>query len=152
MSTDERMLPFSKHSPLYVEASLYQGEHALVTGSSIKCPSPHVALHVLQNPEDWWNGLGDAVRQAVSESGVPPAEIVALGLDTTCCSVVALDKTVSTPLCKQSVPFVAPCIARWLTDRDKRQKDARSSPMGLRTQACSEHPIASMSTLAAWVT
>lgn len=44
-----------------------------------------------QAPADWWEAMGAAVRQAVRESGVAPAEIVALAVDTTCCSVVMLD-------------------------------------------------------------
>eukprot|EP00904_Undaria_pinnatifida_P010502 jgi/Undpi1/6582/HiC_scaffold_20.g09061.m1 len=44
-----------------------------------------------RDPDDWWVGAGKAIRQAVEKSGVPPEEIVSMGLDTTCCSVVALD-------------------------------------------------------------
>lgn len=44
-----------------------------------------------QNPQDWWEALGQSVRRAVSEAKVRPEEIAAIGLDTTCCSVVALD-------------------------------------------------------------
>ena len=44
-----------------------------------------------QNPEDWWTALAVAVRQAVARAGVAPDEVRALALDTTCCSVVALD-------------------------------------------------------------
>lgn len=48
-----------------------------------------------QNPDDWWNGLGDAVRAAVQQAGVSTADIVSIGVDTTCCSVVALNASVS---------------------------------------------------------
>ncbi len=44
-----------------------------------------------QDPEDWWTALGGAVRQAVAAAGVAPEAIEALALDTTSCSVVALD-------------------------------------------------------------
>ena len=44
-----------------------------------------------QDPQDWWRALGLSVRQAVLESGVPTSSIAAICLDTTCCSVVALD-------------------------------------------------------------
>ena len=44
-----------------------------------------------QDPEDWWRALGLAVREAVSRSGVAAKSISAIALDTTCCSVVALD-------------------------------------------------------------
>lgn len=39
--------------------------------------------------------MGVAVRKAVEKSGVSPADIVGIGADTTCCSVVALDGHVS---------------------------------------------------------
>lgn len=45
-----------------------------------------------QNPADWWEAIGVAVRDAVRLSGINPSDIAALSLDTTCCSVVALDK------------------------------------------------------------
>jgi ribulokinase len=44
-----------------------------------------------QNPNDWWKALGLAVRKAVLEAQVSPSSIAAICLDTTCCSVVALD-------------------------------------------------------------
>lgn len=45
-----------------------------------------------QDPEHWWNALAVAVRGAVARAGVAPEAIRALALDTTCCSVVALDR------------------------------------------------------------
>lgn len=50
----------------------------------------------LKDPESWWNGLGESVREAVKKSGVSTADIASIGVDTTCCSVVALDANVST--------------------------------------------------------
>lgn len=44
-----------------------------------------------QDPEEWWHALGTAVRRAVAEAGIGAGEIKAMALDTTCCSVVALD-------------------------------------------------------------
>ena len=44
-----------------------------------------------QEPEDWWRAAGRAVRGAVAEAGIAPAGIAALSIDTTCCTVVALD-------------------------------------------------------------
>ena len=44
-----------------------------------------------QDPDDWWNALGRSVRQAVIDAKVSKQEILGLCLDTTCCSVVALD-------------------------------------------------------------
>ncbi|WP_045224045.1 FGGY-family carbohydrate kinase [Methyloterricola oryzae] len=45
-----------------------------------------------QKPTDWWDALGKSVRRAVAESGVAARDIAGLALDTTCCSVVALDQ------------------------------------------------------------
>src|SRR5690606_19204290 len=39
----------------------------------------------------WWNALGRSVREALKASGAAARDIVALAVDTTCCSVVALD-------------------------------------------------------------
>lgn len=44
-----------------------------------------------QDPDSWWRALGAAVRDAVREAGVAPGDVAALCLDTTCCTVVALD-------------------------------------------------------------
>ena len=78
-----------------------------VTGRRLSCaacsyptrhPQPGQAE---QDPHDWWQTLGQAVRQAVSEvmelsslslsDGEAPYEFCGLCIDTTCCSVVALD-------------------------------------------------------------
>ena len=44
-----------------------------------------------QDPRDWWTALGQSVRQAIELAGVPCEAIAAMAVDTTCCSVVALD-------------------------------------------------------------
>ena len=44
-----------------------------------------------QDPLDWWRCLGEAVRGAVAAAGVSADQIIALCVDTTCCSVVAVD-------------------------------------------------------------
>ena len=44
-----------------------------------------------QDPEDWWRCLGEAVRGAVTQAGVSADQVLALCVDTTCCSVVAVD-------------------------------------------------------------
>ncbi|GBF92749.1 carbohydrate kinase [Raphidocelis subcapitata] len=46
-----------------------------------------------QSPDDWWAALGAAVRAAVEESGVAVGDIAAMCVDTTCCTVVALDES-----------------------------------------------------------
>ena len=50
-----------------------------------------------QNPEDWWRCLGEAVRGALQVAGISGDQVAALAVDTTCCSVVALDQH-GTPL------------------------------------------------------
>lgn len=44
-----------------------------------------------QNPEDWWQAAGLAVREAMAAAGVEPGQISAIAADTTSCTVVALD-------------------------------------------------------------
>lgn len=46
-----------------------------------------------QNPADWYTSFVKASRGAIAESGVDPAQIEALAYATTCCSVVALDRS-----------------------------------------------------------
>ena len=52
---------------------------------------PHPAW-AEQDPRDWWKALGSSVREAVQKSSIQPEEILAMAVDTTCCSVVALDQ------------------------------------------------------------
>lgn len=44
-----------------------------------------------QNPRDWWDALGKSVRQVVADAGISADNVIGLCVDTTCCSVVALD-------------------------------------------------------------
>ncbi|MFM8745209.1 MAG: FGGY family carbohydrate kinase, partial [Aestuariivirga sp.] len=44
-----------------------------------------------QNPQDWWMCMGQSVRGAVAKAGISSGDIIAISVDTTCCSVVALD-------------------------------------------------------------
>lgn len=44
-----------------------------------------------QNPADWWRATGTAVQQAVAEAGIAADAVAGIAVDTTCCSVVALD-------------------------------------------------------------
>ncbi|CAN5547743.1 FGGY-family carbohydrate kinase [soil metagenome] len=56
---------------------------------ALKHPRPGWAE---QDPEEWWNGLVKATREAKEKSGVAAEEIVGLSVDATTCTVVALDK------------------------------------------------------------
>src|SRR4029453_5195621 len=44
-----------------------------------------------QHPEDWWRAMGQAARGALAAAGIAPDQVIAMAVDTTCCSVVALD-------------------------------------------------------------
>lgn len=48
-----------------------------------------------QNPNDWWTSLGGAIKEAlhglVENTGYSRDDVVAMAVDTTCCSVIALD-------------------------------------------------------------
>jgi FGGY-family pentulose kinase len=44
-----------------------------------------------QNPDEWWRALCVAVPKALAASGVAPSQIAGIGVDTTSCTVVALD-------------------------------------------------------------
>ncbi len=45
-----------------------------------------------QSPDEWWEALGIATRQALQDSQISPSAIAGIGTDTTACTVVALDK------------------------------------------------------------
>lgn len=44
-----------------------------------------------QNPKDWIDGLGLAMRDALASANVDASDVLGVCVDTTCCSVVALD-------------------------------------------------------------
>ena len=50
-----------------------------------------------QHPEDWWRSMGEATRGALAAAGIASDQVIAMAVDTTCCSVVALDAE-GTPL------------------------------------------------------
>jgi ribulokinase len=66
-----------------------------------------------QNPEDWWASMGQSVKGAVAKSGVAASAIIAISIDTTCCSVVALDS--------QGEPL-RPCMI-WMDVRSSKEAD-----------------------------
>jgi ribulose kinase len=45
-----------------------------------------------QEPISWWVALGEASQKALKEAEAAPQEIKAVAVDTTCCSVVALNE------------------------------------------------------------
>mmetsp|Transcript_13594 Transcript_13594/g.25534 ORF Transcript_13594/g.25534 Transcript_13594/m.25534 type:complete len:636 (-) Transcript_13594:6882-8789(-) len=68
------------------------------------CAVPYQTYHpkpgyAEQNPDDWWNNLGQAVKGALESIEVDDqrgtevkSRVCAICVDTTCCSVVALDR------------------------------------------------------------
>jgi ribulokinase len=63
-----------------------KGSHA--SAYQTQFPKPSWAE---QNPEDWWRCMGEAVRGAVNAAGILVKDVLALCVDTTCCSVLAVD-------------------------------------------------------------
>jgi ribulose kinase len=50
-----------------------------------------------QQPEAWWRSMGQATRGALAAAGIASDQVMAMAVDTTCCSVVAVDPA-GTPL------------------------------------------------------
>ena len=44
-----------------------------------------------QHPHDWWDALGKGCRQAIEDSNIDVNDVLSICIDTTACSVVALD-------------------------------------------------------------
>ena len=86
-----------------------------------------------QDPRDWWTALGQSVRKAVEGAGVNSAEIAALAVDTTCCSVVVLDGK-GEPL--------RPCLI-WMDMRSAPQteKVVATRDQALRVNSNGEGPV-----------
>ena len=66
-----------------------------------------------QNPEDWWSCMGQSVKGAVAKAGIAASDVIAMSVDTTCCSVVALGKD-GKPL--------RPCMI-WMDVRSAKEAD-----------------------------
>ncbi len=67
--------------------------------------------HAEQNPCDWWESLGVACTKAMQDGNIDPDDVKGLAVDSTSCSVVALDKDMS-PL--------RPCLM-WMDVRSAEQ-------------------------------
>jgi L-ribulokinase len=53
----------------------------------------------LQDPDDWILTLEDGIPYVVAEAGIPPSQVVGLGIDFTSCTVLPVASD-GTPLCK----------------------------------------------------
>src|SRR5688572_25454210 len=63
-----------------------KGSHA--TRYATDFPKPSWAE---QSPVDWWNSLVQSVRGALTAANISGDQVIAMAVDTTCCSVVAVD-------------------------------------------------------------
>ena len=98
-----------------IRACFFDAQTGEVVGES--CAVPYDTTHpqpgwAEQSPLDWYNNLGAAVQGAFRSIQQPDdCKIVAMAVDTTCCSVVALDDTME-PL--------RPCLL-WMDQRAHAQ-------------------------------
>lgn len=83
------------HGTESVRAAVFDHEGRMISSSSsayvTSFPEPG---HAEQNPEDWWSCMCEAVQGALAtaaEAGVSADMIKAMSVDTTSCTVVALD-------------------------------------------------------------
>ena len=100
-----------------IRACCFDAENGEVVGKPFAVP--YVTDHpnpgwAEQNPKDWYENLGEAVRSAVRS--IPPRldhEVMAICVDTTCCSVVALD---------EAGEALRPCLL-WMDQRAAKQTE-----------------------------
>lgn len=106
--------------PLGSHASLYKTEF----------PEPSWAE---QNPEDWWQALGASVREALAKANVAADAVIAICVDTTCCSVVTLDA--------DGQPLRPAMI--WMDVRSAREADAVAATRdpALRVNGAGSGPV-----------
>ena len=52
----------------------------------------------LQHPKDYLDVLKYDIKSVIEQSGVDPEDIVSIGIDFTCCTMLPVDKN-GTPLC-----------------------------------------------------
>lgn len=63
------------------------GNSLIFCEKSIPLYTPHSGW-AEQDPDDWWQAVGAACRQAIQDSGLNPADIAGVSFDTTSCTVV----------------------------------------------------------------
>jgi len=86
-----------------------------------------------QSPRDWMIGLRLAVRQALERAAVDPQDVLGMCVDTTCCSVVALDG---------DGEALVPCIL-WMDMRASEEtvEALRSGDDALRVNCAGAGPV-----------
>ena len=105
-----------------IRACAFDARTGQAVGTS--CAVPYATSHphpgwAEQDPADWWTNLGQAVRGCLASlpDGYTDAatHVKSICVDTTCCSVVALDR--------QSMRPLRPCLL-WMDARSAPQTDA----------------------------
>jgi ribulose kinase len=86
-----------------------------------------------QDPEDWWQALAGSVKGALTKANVGAGDVIALCVDTTCCSVVALEGD-GRPLRPAMI---------WMDVRSAKQADtvAASKDPALRVNGAGSGPV-----------
>src|SRR5436305_6641376 len=105
-----------------------RGSHA----TAYKTDFPHPSW-AEQDPEDWWQALGTSVKGALVKADVRADEVGAICIDTTCCSVVALDR--------EGRPLRPAMI--WMDVRSANQADAVAATRdpALRVNGAGSGPV-----------
>jgi ribulokinase len=86
-----------------------------------------------QHPADWWAALGASVKGALAAAGVAGQEVLAMAIDTTSCSVVALDADGQT---------LRPALI-WMDVRAAKEADevAATRDLALRVNGAGSGPV-----------
>lgn len=75
------------------KASLFTTDGEFIATKTVGYPSYHLANGgVEQDPEDWWNAFCTSTKTLISETGVDPADILAVGFDGTYANAICLDE------------------------------------------------------------
>ena len=74
-----------------------------------------------QEPEDWWNATCDAIRKALSHSGISVSDVKGIGLSGQMVGLVALDKNGG---------VIRPCIL-WNDQRSVKETEELTAQIGL---------------------
>lgn len=71
-----------------------EGETVIFCDEPLTLYTPHSGW-AEQDPDEWWSQLCKCMRRALSETGVSPKDIVGIGSDMTCCTVLFTDENVN---------------------------------------------------------
>lgn len=115
-----------------LRASLFDAQGTQVSVGTAAYPTVHPqTAWAEQSPDDWIRALGDAVRKCIE--GQPVDAIKAMSIDTTCCTVVALDA---------SGKHLRPAIL-WMDMRSSEQADrvSRTGDVALRVNGAGKGAV-----------